>query len=97
MTDTKSTAKSAGVGPVEIWLSKANIEITCTMVREDETTEPLKVNSLSMRGAQREITGWLMEQGYDPAGRWDIEADHGRGEVTECVRLFKPGVGAEPM
>ena len=91
MTDTKERK----AGPIEVWLSKPNIEITCTVVRDDETTTRLDIDSLSMRGAQREITGWLIRQGYTPAGRWDYETDTADDEGSECVRQFKPGDGAE--
>src|SRR5919205_1359001 len=43
--------------PIEVWLSRANVGITCTVVLEDERTSNLDVNALSIRGAQREITG----------------------------------------
>ena len=76
--------------PIEVWLTQRNIEITCQVVHEDESTEQLGVDSVSMRGAQREITGYLISLGYQPAGRWDWEY-HGRepGEGRECSRTFK--------
>lgn len=84
-------------GPAcEIWLSQANMQITCMVVREDETTDSLDVESLSMRGAQREITGYLISGGYKPAGRWQDsrDLDNGRPEnwidgATEVMRQFK--------
>jgi hypothetical protein len=45
----------------------------------------LGIDSLSMRGAQREITGWLIKQGYKPDGRWAAEA----GVDHETWRRFK--------
>jgi hypothetical protein len=94
MTDTKERQ----AGPVEVWLSKKNIEVTCTVVREDETTKALDVDSLSMRGAQREMTGWLIRRGYQPAGRWNTEETAAGGEQTaECMRQFRPGDGAEAI
>jgi hypothetical protein len=59
-----------------------------------------------MRGAQREMTGWLIRQGYTPVGRWSTEADNsdsdlGMGgfhpDTTECMRQFKPGMDAEAI
>jgi len=38
-----------------------------------------------MRGAQREITGLLVANGYKPAGRWITEDDNG----DEVSRTFK--------
>jgi hypothetical protein len=60
------------------------------VVREDETTYELAIDSLSMRGAQREITGWLIRDGYLPVGRWEFCAQSDRGrERFEAVRRFK--------
>jgi len=79
--------------PIEVWLSQANMEITCTVVLENESTSTLEVNSLSMRGAQREITGYLIAHGYTPVGRWEVEAgsDNGYGgkDTVETSRRFK--------
>ena len=48
--------------PIEVWLTQENMEVNCMVVREDESTDnSLDVVSLSMRGAQREITGTLIE------------------------------------
>jgi len=84
MSDAKS-----GTGPVEVWLRQGNMEISCMVVREDESTTGLEVESLSMRGAQRELTGYLIDQGYTPAGRWDYP------EEDEAVRQFKAGPEAK--
>jgi hypothetical protein len=69
--------------PIEVWLRQQNMQITCMVVREDETTYELGVDSLSMRGAQREMTGWLIKEGYEPIGRWQVESD------DETWRRFK--------
>lgn len=74
-------------GPIEVWLSQSNLTVTCTIVAEDETTDELEVNSLSMNGAQREITGWLIKQGFAPVGRWVDEAE------SEVSRKFRPQPG----
>ena len=71
--------------PIEVWLSQANMTVTCTVVREDESTEQLAVDSLSMRGAQREITGYLIGLGYSPVGRWEAAEP----ETPEVSRQFK--------
>lgn len=81
-------------GPIEVWLSKKNIEVTCMVVHEDESTISLDVDSLSMRGAQREMTAWLINKGYKPVGRWETEAStkdkYGDDDVAiETVRTFK--------
>jgi hypothetical protein len=77
-------------GPIEVWLTKTNIQVTCRVIFEDETDSELRVDSLSMRGAQREMTAWLLSRGYEPAGRWLYETEEGDlGE--ESVRKFRPG------
>jgi hypothetical protein len=82
--------------PIEVWLSRANTGFTCTVVLENEKTSTLDVNSLSMRGAQREITGYLIERGYTPVGDWEVEAasDDGNGgkDTVESSRTFKLSV-----
>jgi hypothetical protein len=82
--------------PIEVWLSQANMKITCTVVLEDESTSTLDVNSLSMRGAQREMTGYFIAHGYAPVGQWEVEADSDNGyggkETLETSRKFKLSV-----
>jgi hypothetical protein len=82
--------------PIEVWLSQASMKVRCTVVLEDETTSTLDVNSLSMRGAQKEMTGYLIEHGYTPIGDWEVEADSDNGdggrETVEASRKFKLSV-----
>jgi hypothetical protein len=78
--------------PIEVWLSRTNLEITCTVVLEDERTSTLDVNSRSIRGAEREITGYLIAHGYTPVGDWDAEADSDNGGTVEASRKFKLSV-----
>jgi hypothetical protein len=77
--------------PIEVWLTQQNMTVTCQIVHEDESIEALDVDSLSMRGAQREITGWLIDQGYKPDGRWITEAEDDRVDYgpSETWRRFK--------
>jgi hypothetical protein len=77
-------------GPIEVWLTKANIEVICRVIFEDETDYTLPVDSLSMRGAQREMTAWLIGRGYEPAGRWLYETEEGYDEGEEAFRKFRP-------
>jgi hypothetical protein len=74
--------------PIEVWLTQTNMAVTCLVVHEDESTEPLGIDAVTMRGAQREITGYLIAQGYEPAGRWQWETDSEDGP-EEAVRRFK--------
>lgn len=82
--------------PIEVWLSLANQEVTCIVVLEDERTSTFDVNSRSMRGAQREITGYLIAHGYTPIGDWEAEADsddgYGGKQTVEASRKFKLSV-----
>jgi hypothetical protein len=82
MTTTKSTKPS----PIEVWLTQKNMAVTCMVVHEDETTDELDVDSMSMRGAQREMTSWFIAEGYQPVGRWQAE-DDGGGETMRRFRL----------
>jgi len=84
MTDTKNAK-----GPVEVWLRQINMAITCTIVHEDESTEETEIESLSFRGAQREISGYFVSHGYEPAGRWEDQEDDQRAG-RESMRQFKP-------
>ena len=86
-----TTLKEKGAsGPIEVWLTKGNIEVTCMIVFEDETSTDQSVDSLSMRGAQREMTSFLINWGYEAAGRWDAEEVTDDGDVLESVRRFRP-------
>jgi hypothetical protein len=86
MPDTKPRPPQA----LQAVLSRKNIEITCALVFEDESITYPRVDSVSVRGAQREITGGLVAYGYVPVGRW---ADDGEDEdgYREWSRPFKPG------
>ena len=79
--------------PIEVWLSQDNLEMTCRIVFNDESTEELDVQSLSMRGAQREMTGWLISQGYEPVGRWSREDKYG----FETMRRFRRPALERPL
>jgi hypothetical protein len=73
-------------GPIEVRLTQPRFTVTCQVVCEDESTQTLDVESLSLRGAERETTGWFISQGYQPAGRWKAV----EGSTTEVTRRFKP-------
>jgi hypothetical protein len=89
MSDTKPRAPQA----LQAVLSRKNIEIFCTLVFEDESVSYPTVSSVSLRGAQRQITGWLVAHGYMPIGRWS-EGDLDGDGYTEWTRAFKPGTDA---
>ena len=76
----------AGTDGIEVWLRQGTMGIDCDVVFKDETTDKLDVDSFSMRGAQREMTGWLLSTDFKALGRWEMTDDNGR----ECVRRFLP-------
>lgn len=88
--------------PIEVWLSVSydhpprsysravTVEVMCRVVRQDESTTEIDFVSRSMAGAQREITAYLLRQGYAPVGHWETEAiDGDHGEPTEMWRKFQ--------
>lgn len=81
--------KTEKPSPIEVWLTQNNMEVRCMIVREDETTRYLDVDSLSMRGAQREITSQMIADGYKPVGRWVSELQDDEGQDRETYRRFK--------
>jgi hypothetical protein len=85
------TSGQEKASPIEVWLTQQNMTVTCRVVHEDESTEQWDIDSLSMRGAQREITGWLLNQGYKPDGRWVTELQDDRVDYgpSETWRRFK--------
>jgi hypothetical protein len=93
--DTLSTVTTLqdNAQPIEVWLSQPNIQVTCRIVFSDETAIEMQVTSLSMRGAQREVTSWLIAQGYEPAGRWSAEDKAAR----ETMRHFRRPVLQRPL
>lgn len=82
--------------PLQVILSRKNIEITGTLLFEDETVSHAPIDSMSLRGAQRELTGRLVKHGYTPVGRWS-EGEEDDDGYTEWTRTFKPGPHADNM
>lgn len=90
MITSEQDAKLNAATSIEAWLTKKNIEVTGRVVFEDETAEYFEVESLSLRGAQREYTSWLKGRGFEPACRWENETgETGDDEWGECSRLFR--------
>jgi stress response protein SCP2 len=86
---------SAESGPVEIWLRQDNMQVVCSIVNADESTYRRDIGSLSLRGAQREITGYLIGNGYRPGGGWTVEAMGEHGVAAETWRMFNPANDGE--
>jgi hypothetical protein len=70
--------------PLEVRLTQKNMQVVCMIVAEDESIIYHRINSLSMRGGQREITGHLLGIGYQPVARWSLETQDG----SETARQF---------
>jgi hypothetical protein len=71
--------------PIEVCLSQRYLEVTCRIVFRDGSVIGVGVDSLSITGAQHEMTMWLMEQGYKPAGRWSTGGEPGH----DTARMFR--------
>lgn len=84
-----SQAVNTSAGQIEVWLRQEDDEVICTVVDPDESTYELDVDALSMRAAQREMTGYFIDQDYGPVGEWHVEVD-GPGGPVETVRRFRP-------
>ena len=79
---------NANDGPLEVWLRQDEAEITCTVVRDDESTYELDVDSLSMRGAQREMTGYFIAQATS-------RRTSGRSRLTATVAPWRRCAGSD--
>jgi hypothetical protein len=94
-SDTPDTTDAEKARPIEAWLTRDvdDTEIARRIVDSDETFRggalAYAVNSLSMRGAQREITAVLIADGFKPAGRWQSEFEDGSQECREASRQFR--------
>ena len=61
------------------------MEVTCRIVFPDGTAIAVGVDALSLRSAQREVTAWLIEQGYEPTGRWSAQNEND----SQAARSFR--------
>lgn len=91
------TMTNTSAGSIEVWLRQDDGEVVCTVVRDDESTYELDVDALSMRGAQREMTGYFIDEGYEPVGEWQVEVVGADGPA-ETARRFRPAghQGSDP-
>ena len=74
------------VSLIEIKLSQHNMSIQCTAKMQELEMNMGNMTALSMRGAQREITGWLLKVGYVPASRW---TQYTTDTAIETTRYFR--------
>ena len=76
--------------PIEVWLTEKDFGVGCRIVADTEPgiTSP-NIDSVSMRGAQREVSMYLAGHGYRPVGRWKTEAENEKGNSIETSRQFK--------
>jgi hypothetical protein len=87
----------------EAWLrvEENGLGIKCMVVCEDESTitdDDVQTGAVSLRGAERSVTGQMINQGYRPAGRWQDARDLDRAEPRpergiEVMRRFKAATG----
>ena len=86
--------------PIEVWLRHAGSRVLCAIVNPDESVYPHEIASPSLRGAQREVGGWLIGEGFWPDGLWTVEAKDEAGAPVESRRRFHPpgltGIMVEP-
>jgi hypothetical protein len=71
--------------PIEVLLSRPRLEVTCRIVFPDGAAIAVGVDALSILGAQHEMTAWLVEQGYEPTGRWSTQDENDR----QAARTFR--------
>lgn len=94
--DWPSALQLADPGPVSVRVWHAGVSsMGCAITFDSgEHADPVIV-SLSMRGAQREITSRLRHDGYQPTARWAPEpGDESARPAT--VRVFRPNNWGEP-
>ena len=85
VTSVETTTK-----PIEVRLSRPHLEVTCRIVFPDGTAIAVGVDALSLRGAQQEMTAWLIERGYEPAGRWSTQYESERRAADPAARPRGP-------
>ena len=83
MSDTKRA-------PIEIWLRQDGKRVICSIVNPDESTYSHPIDSRSMLGSQKEITGFLIANRLTPDGAWVVEATDEHGAPAETWRRFTP-------
>lgn len=71
-------------GPLEAWIVKVGIGISCRISYNDGDRVDLVIKSPLMRGAQHEVSRWAKAQGYEPAGRWAFDS------YAQARRVFRP-------
>jgi len=81
--------------PVEVLLSRPLLEVTCRILFPNGTAIAVGVDALSLRGAQHEMTAWLIEQGYEPAGDWSTRNENDR-RAARTFRRQDPGAAQDP-
>lgn len=93
VTTVRVPAPTASQGPVvaEVWLMGAKPPISCLLVHTDETTANRDLAAVSMLGAQREVTGQLIGEGYRPDGPW-VDVDPA---APEAMRKFHQAEGGQ--
>jgi hypothetical protein len=84
------TSVETATKPIEVRLSRPHLEVTCQVLFPDGTAIAVGVDALSIQGAQHEMTAWLIEQGYEPAGCWSTPDENDR-QAARTFRRQDPG------
>jgi hypothetical protein len=71
------------------------LKVICSVVNLDESVYRRDVESLSLRGAQREVAGFWIGNGFKPERDWVVEAVDGSGVAAETWRRFNPPDGGQ--
>src|ERR1035441_540982 len=92
ITDTKNRRPQA----LRAVLTRKHLEITCTLVFQNESVSYPHPRPVSPPGAPREVTGMLVSTRFVPAGGWSEDEEDEDG-YQKGTRLFKPGADANLM
>ena len=60
---------------VDVWLTldEERTGVIARIYFEDETVRWIRVSARSISGAEREMTAWLISQGYEGISYWNSE------------------------
>lgn len=55
---------------IKVWVIQNRFHITAFEETESGRRSEINVQSINLRGAQRELTSWYKSVGWGPIGRW---------------------------
>lgn len=68
----------------QVWLTRPDGKLKCKVTFDNSTYADYEIKSQSLRGAEREITGWMIKQGFRPSGDWQ-----GTLQTGTTIRQFE--------